>query len=120
MIDFIKIFVKFILNFFKDNIEVHFLATGWKFVLESTKFNVYYQYGISLKTPPYQYTNIQERVEVDVQLFRPSDSAVSNPVKFYYKPPDECECKRKRPRIEPAIDDIDRPDVREPELYGGN
>ncbi|XP_055319548.1 dorsal-related immunity factor Dif-like [Sitodiplosis mosellana] len=52
----------------------------------SESLRVHHQYGIALRTPSYNEHDIQEPRKVFVQLIRPSDSEVSEPIPFTYLP----------------------------------
>ena len=61
------------------------------------------QFAIVFRTPPYHDRNIRKPVSVQMQLKRPSDGELSDPVAFQYIPenkdPDGIELKRKRKAI---------------------
>jgi Rel/ankyrin family protein len=87
----------------KDNIKVRFfegeeddriwVADG---IFDET--DVHHQFGIVLKTPKYKDESIQEPINVWIELYRPSDGCVSNPLPFKYKPNAQPGSKRKRNR----------------------
>lgn len=64
-----------------------------------TEADVHHQYAIALKTPAYRNVNIEENVKVYIQLYRPNDNAISEPVEFRYKPSYSASSNRKRPRV---------------------
>lgn len=69
----------------------------WEDFADFNDSDVHHQYGIVLKTPPYDTTKkLDEPVTVKVQLYRPSDGCVSESLDFRYKP--DCHAQRKRPR----------------------
>ncbi|XP_028177014.1 nuclear factor NF-kappa-B p105 subunit-like isoform X1 [Ostrinia furnacalis] len=48
--------------------------------------DVHHQYAIVFRTPPYKDLRITKRVQVFVELVRPSDGKKSEPIEFYYTP----------------------------------
>ncbi|XP_067625364.1 embryonic polarity protein dorsal [Eurosta solidaginis] len=75
----------------KEDIAVRFFeekdgATIWQAFGDFEHNDVHKQTAITFRTPRYHKTTITEPVEVYVQLQRPSDGAVSDPVKFEYVP----------------------------------
>lgn len=48
--------------------------------------DVHRQYGIVFKTPPFKDPDIRSAVDVKIQLLRPTDAAVSEPLTFRYIP----------------------------------
>ncbi|XP_017471402.1 PREDICTED: embryonic polarity protein dorsal isoform X2 [Rhagoletis zephyria] len=89
----------------KEDIAVRFFeekdgVTIWQAFGEFEHNDVHKQTAITFRTPKFHRTNITEPVEVFVQLQRPSDGAVSDPVKFEYVPaesgPEELRRKRQR------------------------
>uniref|UniRef100_A0A0A1WQQ3 Embryonic polarity protein dorsal n=1 Tax=Zeugodacus cucurbitae TaxID=28588 RepID=A0A0A1WQQ3_ZEUCU len=75
----------------KEDIAVRFFeekdgVTIWQGFGEFEHNDVHKQTAITFRTPKYHKTSITEPVEVLVQLQRPSDGAVSDPVKFEYVP----------------------------------
>ncbi|XP_031633420.1 nuclear factor NF-kappa-B p110 subunit-like isoform X2 [Contarinia nasturtii] len=90
----------------KKNIKVRFFEQDddqiiWEDWGKFTEADVHHQYAIALKTPPYREVSIDESVKVYIQLYRPGDEAISEPVEFRYKP---CvnfnlNMNRKRPRV---------------------
>ncbi|KAM8738758.1 proto-oncogene c-Rel [Acanthopagrus schlegelii] len=74
----------------KDDIEVRFFSTdGWEAKGSFSQADVHRQVAIVFKTPPYYNTNIMESVTVHMQLRRPSDQEVSEPMDFRYLPDDK-------------------------------
>nr|QSC42434.1 relish [Riptortus pedestris]BAN21001.1 relish-like transcription factor [Riptortus pedestris] len=62
--------------------------------------NVHHQYAIVFRTPHYRDEHIKKDVQVYFELFRKTDSAFSEPVKFTFKPDEYCrmhDLPRKRP-----------------------
>ncbi|KAL5009164.1 hypothetical protein ScPMuIL_014745 [Solemya velum] len=89
----------------RDDIKVRFYKENdtqllWEDFGDFGQNDVHRQYAIVFKTPPYVDTLITQPVEVKLQLFRPSDSEISDPITFTYKPedpdPDRIQDKRKR------------------------
>ncbi|KAM4729218.1 proto-oncogene c-Rel [Anableps anableps] len=71
----------------KDDIEVRFFASnGWEARGSFSQADVHRQVAIVFKTPQYYNTNITESVTVHMQLRRPSDQEVSEPMDFRYLP----------------------------------
>lgn len=74
----------------KDDIEVRFFSTdGWEAKGSFSQADVHRQVAIVFKTPPYHNTSIIESVTVHMQLRRPSDQEVSEPMDFRYLPDDK-------------------------------
>ncbi|XP_029963151.1 proto-oncogene c-Rel-like isoform X1 [Salarias fasciatus] len=74
----------------KDDIEVRFFsADGWEAKGSFSQADVHRQVAIVFKTPPYYNTSITESVTVQMQLRRPSDQEVSQPMDFRYLPDDK-------------------------------
>nr|WAQ14797.1 REL proto-oncogene NF-kB subunit [Lateolabrax maculatus] len=74
----------------KDDIEVRFFSTdGWEAKGSFSQADVHRQVAIVFKTPPYYNTSIIESVTVHMQLRRPSDQEVSEPMDFRYLPDDK-------------------------------
>uniref|UniRef100_A0A3Q2PW25 REL proto-onco, NF-kB subunit n=1 Tax=Fundulus heteroclitus TaxID=8078 RepID=A0A3Q2PW25_FUNHE len=71
----------------KDDIEVRFFCNnGWEARGSFSQADVHRQVAIVFKTPQYYNTNITESVTVHMQLRRPSDQEVSEPMDFRYLP----------------------------------
>jgi len=93
----------------KDDIEIRFFEeddhgeTRWEGRGEFGIPDVHRQFAIVFRTPPYHDRNIRKPVSVQMQLKRPSDGELSDPVTFQYIPenkdPDGIELKRKRKAI---------------------
>ncbi|KAM9317896.1 proto-oncogene c-Rel [Pholidichthys leucotaenia] len=90
----------------KDDIEVRFFSSDqrWEAKGSFSQADVHRQVAIVFKTPPYHTTSITESVTVHMQLRRPSDQEVSEPMDFRYLPDDKdpygCnEKKRKREHL---------------------
>ncbi|XP_076598321.1 proto-oncogene c-Rel [Chaetodon auriga] len=74
----------------KDDIEVRFFSSdGWEAKGSFSQADVHRQVAIVFKTPPYYNTSIIESVTVHMQLRRPSDQEVSEPMDFRYLPDDK-------------------------------
>ncbi|KAM6997543.1 proto-oncogene c-Rel [Tautogolabrus adspersus] len=74
----------------KDDIEVRFFSSdGWEAKGSFSQADVHRQVAIVFKTPPYYNTSIIESVTVQMQLRRPSDQEVSEPMDFRYLPDDK-------------------------------
>lgn len=89
----------------RDDIKVRFYEevkdeTVWQAFGDFGQGDVHRQYAIVFKTPRYKEEFITRPVEVNMQLYRPSNSQGSDPIKFTYMPedpdPDRIEEKRKR------------------------
>lgn len=70
----------------KDDIEVRFFTTNWEAKGSFSQADVHRQVAIVFRTPAYCQTNITEPVSVKMQLRRPSDQEVSQPMEFRYLP----------------------------------
>ncbi|XP_042358572.1 proto-oncogene c-Rel [Plectropomus leopardus] len=74
----------------KDDIEVRFFSSnGWEAKGSFSQADVHRQVAIVFKTPSYYNTSITESVTVHMQLRRPSDQEVSEPMDFRYLPDDK-------------------------------
>ncbi|XP_017293446.1 proto-oncogene c-Rel [Kryptolebias marmoratus] len=74
----------------KDDIEVRFFSLdGWEARGSFSQADVHRQVAIVFKTPSYYNTSITEYVTVHMQLRRPSDQEVSEPMDFRYLPDDK-------------------------------
>ncbi|KAM6916254.1 LOW QUALITY PROTEIN: proto-oncogene c-Rel [Xenentodon cancila] len=74
----------------KDDIEVRFFSfDGWEARGSFSQADVHRQVAIVFKTPPYYNASITESVTVHMQLRRPSDQEVSEPMDFRYLPDDK-------------------------------
>ncbi|XP_041107435.1 proto-oncogene c-Rel [Polyodon spathula] len=69
----------------KDDIEVRFFTQSWEGKGSFSQADVHRQVAIVFKTPPF-HTNITTPVIVQMQLRRPSDQEVSEPMDFRYLP----------------------------------
>ncbi|KAI1894761.1 hypothetical protein AGOR_G00119070, partial [Albula goreensis] len=85
----------------KDDIEVRFFTQNWEAKGSFSQADVHRQVAIVFKTPAYFDPSITSPVTVRMQLRRPTDQEVSEPMEFRYLPDDKdpygCqEKKRKR------------------------
>ncbi|KAM6909500.1 transcription factor p65 [Xenentodon cancila] len=84
----------------KEDIEVRFFQDSWEGKGTFSQADVHRQVAIVFRTPPYRDNNLTEPVKVKMQLRRPSDREVSEPMDFQYLPVDTDEYrlseKRKR------------------------
>ncbi|KAL0970400.1 hypothetical protein UPYG_G00241420 [Umbra pygmaea] len=86
----------------KEDIEVRFFQDAWEGKGTFSQADVHRQVAIVFRTPPYCNTNLTEPVKVKMQLRRPSDREVSEPMDFQFLPsdPDEYRLMEKRKRTE--------------------
>ncbi|XP_069036475.1 transcription factor p65, partial [Lepisosteus oculatus] len=86
----------------KEDIEVRFFRDSWEGRGSFSQADVHRQVAIVFRTPPYSNPNLTEPVKVKMQLRRPSDREVSEPMDFQYLPadPDEYRLLEKRKRTE--------------------
>ncbi|XP_076816173.1 uncharacterized protein LOC143462049 isoform X2 [Clavelina lepadiformis] len=70
----------------QKDIQVVFCHKGWEAYGEFSSADVHRQVAIVFRTPPYRDDTIQQSVEVEFMLRRPSDSQTSAPVAFTYLP----------------------------------
>ncbi|XP_018607645.1 transcription factor p65 isoform X2 [Scleropages formosus] len=86
----------------KEDIEVRFFRDSWEDKGSFSQADVHRQVAIVFRTPAYNNTNLNEPVQVKMQLRRPSDGEVSEPMDFHYLPaePDEYRLMEKRKRTE--------------------
>jgi len=79
----------------KGDIQVKFFQLDdneekvWEEFAEFTEGDVHHQYAIAFKAPAYKDQTVSEDVNVFFELYRPSDSAFSEPKAFRYKPREE-------------------------------
>lgn len=71
-----------------EDIEVRFFQDSWEGKGTFSQADVHRQVAIVFRTPPYRNTNLSEPVKVKMQLRRPSDREVSEPMDFQYLPAD--------------------------------
>ncbi|KAJ8405769.1 hypothetical protein AAFF_G00312060 [Aldrovandia affinis] len=86
----------------KEDIEVRFFLDSWEGRGTFSQADVHRQVAIVFRTPPYSDTNLTQPIRVRMQLRRPSDQEVSEPVDFQYLPAqqDEYGLMEKRKRTE--------------------
>ncbi|CAI9564967.1 unnamed protein product [Staurois parvus] len=84
----------------QKDIEVVFAVGNWEARGSFSQADVHRQVAIVFKTPPYHDPGIRQPVKVQMQLRRPSDKEVSEPMEFQYLPDEvdfhHIEEKRKR------------------------
>ncbi|XP_073461325.1 transcription factor p65 isoform X2 [Aquarana catesbeiana] len=84
----------------QKDIEVVFAVGNWEARGSFSQADVHRQVAIVFKTPPYHDPGIRQPVKVLMQLRRPSDKEVSEPMEFQYLPDEgdfhHIEEKRKR------------------------
>uniref|UniRef100_A0A2U7QRB6 p65 n=1 Tax=Tachysurus fulvidraco TaxID=1234273 RepID=A0A2U7QRB6_TACFU len=92
----------------KEDIEVRFFRDSWESKGSFSQADVHRQVAIVFRTPPYCDTNLSEPVRVKMQLRRPSDREVSEPMDFQYLPadPDEYRLMEKRKRTEGMLHNL--------------
>ncbi|XP_055074404.1 transcription factor p65 [Misgurnus anguillicaudatus] len=92
----------------KEDIEVRFFRDSWESKGSFSQADVHRQVAIVFRTPPYRDTNLTEPVRVKMQLRRPSDREVSEPMDFQYLPadPDEHRILEKRKRTEGMLQNL--------------
>ncbi|KAK3507458.1 hypothetical protein QTP70_021826 [Hemibagrus guttatus] len=92
----------------KEDIEVRFFRDSWESKGSFSQADVHRQVAIVFRTPPYCDTNLTEPVRVKMQLRRPSDREVSEPMDFQYLPsdPDEYRLVEKRKRTEGMLQNL--------------
>ncbi|XP_010866123.2 proto-oncogene c-Rel isoform X1 [Esox lucius] len=87
----------------KDDIEVRFFCPGWEAKGSFSQADVHRQVAIVFKTPAYYDTSITGPVTVRMQLRRPTDQEVSEPMEFRYLPDDKdpygCQEKKRRREV---------------------
>nr|1BFT_A Chain A, NUCLEAR FACTOR NF-KAPPA-B P65 [Mus musculus]1BFT_B Chain B, NUCLEAR FACTOR NF-KAPPA-B P65 [Mus musculus] len=70
----------------KEDIEVYFTGPGWEARGSFSQADVHRQVAIVFRTPPYADPSLQAPVRVSMQLRRPSDRELSEPMEFQYLP----------------------------------
>ncbi|XP_074132640.1 transcription factor p65 [Sminthopsis crassicaudata] len=84
----------------KEDIEVCFTGPGWEARGSFSQADVHRQVAIVFRTPPYAEPALAAPVRVHMQLRRPSDRELSEPMEFQYLPDTDdrhrIEEKRKR------------------------
>lgn len=86
----------------KDDIEVRFFTQSWEAKGSFSQADVHRQVAIVFKTPAYCDTSITTPVTVRMQLRRPTDQEVSEPMEFRYLPDDKDPygCREKKRKID--------------------
>ncbi|CAM4726741.1 unnamed protein product [Leuciscus chuanchicus] len=86
----------------KDDIEVRFFTQTWEAKGAFSQADVHRQVAIVFKTPAYCDTTITSPVTVRMQLRRPTDQEVSEPMEFRFLPDDKDPygCQEKKRKIE--------------------
>ncbi|XP_062850858.1 proto-oncogene c-Rel [Trichomycterus rosablanca] len=86
----------------KDDIEVRFFTQTWEARGSFSQADVHRQVAIVFRTPAYYDTSIISPVTVHMQLRRPTDQEVSEPMEFRYLPDDKDPygCREKKRKIE--------------------
>lgn len=69
-----------------EDIEVYFTGPGWEARGSFSQADVHRQVAIVFRTPPYADLGLQAPVRVSMQLRRPSDRELSEPMEFQYLP----------------------------------
>ena len=59
---------------------------GWEGWADFNPAEVHKQYGVAFKTPKYRDGNLKDMVKVFLELYKPSDESVSEPLDFYFVP----------------------------------
>uniref|UniRef100_A0A4W5JPE2 V-rel avian reticuloendotheliosis viral oncogene homolog A n=1 Tax=Hucho hucho TaxID=62062 RepID=A0A4W5JPE2_9TELE len=92
----------------KEDIEVRFFQDSWEGKGTFSQADVHRQVAIVFRTPPYCDANLTEPVRVKMQLRRPSDREVSEPMDFQFLPsdPDEYRLMEKRKRTEGMLQNL--------------
>lgn len=72
-----------------DDIEVRFFTQTWEARGSFSQADVHRQVAIVFRTPAYCDTSITSPVTVQMQLRRPTDQEVSEPMEFRYLPDDK-------------------------------
>lgn len=72
-----------------DDIEVRFFTQTWEARGSFSQADVHRQVAIVFRTPSYCDTSITSPITVHMQLRRPTDQEVSEPMEFRYLPDDK-------------------------------
>ena len=59
---------------------------GWEGWADFNPTEVHKQYGLAFKTPKYRDGNLKDMVKVFLELYKPSDESVSEPLDFFFVP----------------------------------
>ncbi|KAI4898034.1 hypothetical protein NFI96_019256 [Prochilodus magdalenae] len=86
----------------KDDIEVRFFTQNWEARGSFSQADVHRQVAIVFRTPAYCDTSITSPFTVHMQLRRPTDQEVSEPMEFRYLPDDKDPygCQEKKRKID--------------------
>ncbi|TRY65506.1 hypothetical protein DNTS_021731 [Danionella cerebrum] len=92
----------------KEDIEVRFFLDSWEGRGSFSQADVHRQVAIVFRTPPFRDTNLRQPIRVRMQLRRPSDREISEPLDFQYLPadPDEHRLMEKRKRTEGMLQNL--------------
>lgn len=82
-----------------EDIEVYFTGPGWEARGSFSQADVHRQVAIVFRTPPYADPSLQAPVRVSMQLRRPSDRELSEPMEFQYLPDTGVKLGRVVPRL---------------------
>ncbi|KAK0151291.1 Transcription factor p65 [Merluccius polli] len=97
----------------KEDIEVRFFKDSWEGKGSFSQADVHRQVAIVFRTPAYHDANLGVPVHVKMQLRRPSDREVSEPMDFQFLPtdPDEYGLMEKRKRTGDVFQNLKIPHV---------
>ncbi|XP_066534570.1 proto-oncogene c-Rel isoform X2 [Hoplias malabaricus] len=86
----------------KDDIEVRFFTQTWEARGSFSQADVHRQVAIVFRTPAYCDTSIPAPITVQMQLRRPSDQEVSEPMEYRFLPDDKDPygCQEKKRKID--------------------
>lgn len=71
----------------REDIKVRFSdGLGWEGWADFNPAEVHKQYGVAFKTPKYRDGNLKDMVKVFLELYKPSDESVSEPMDFFFVP----------------------------------
>ncbi|KAB1251694.1 Transcription factor p65 [Camelus dromedarius] len=84
----------------KEDIEVYFTGPGWEARGSFSQADVHRQVAIVFRTPPYADPSLQAPVRVSMQLRRPSDRELSEPMEFQYLPDTGTQLGRETARLD--------------------
>ncbi|XP_053477476.1 proto-oncogene c-Rel isoform X3 [Ictalurus furcatus] len=89
----------------KDDIEVRFFTQTWEARGSFSQADVHRQVAIVFRTPAYCDTSITSPVTVHMQLRRPTDQEVSEPMEFRYLPDDKDPygCQEKKRKVDDLL-----------------
>lgn len=78
---------------------MYFTGPGWEARGSFSQADVHRQVAIVFRTPPYADPSLQAPVRVSMQLRRPSDRELSEPMEFQYLPDTGVKLGRAVPRL---------------------